>query len=139
MRLGGSHAVRRKNVALTALLAVCFLSGQLAGFRHLVEVQHTRCAEHDELIDLPQSAPVAGALQSDSGSRFTGAPEQASDHRHEHCAMAPSHRTDVVVAESGAVIADAPPSPDGAALVDRAVVAVARAVYRIAPKNSPPV
>jgi hypothetical protein len=139
MRFGGSNAARRKNVVLTALLAVCFLSGQLAGFRHLVEVQHTRCAEHDELIDLPQSAPVAGAVRSESGSRFAAAPEQGSDHRHEHCALAPSHRSDVVVAQSQAVVADAPPSPDGAALVDHAVVALARAVYRIAPKNSPPV
>jgi hypothetical protein len=141
MRLRSRHRPCRAARLVAASAALLLVAGQLGTFAHLVTVRHELCAEHGELVDVHDGpaagwrGPVADAANN-NGSRFAASSRAAAGHQHEHCAIAP-HRRDSsagarlehAIGEAPAVVATFAVSP---------VPSVARAVYRLAPKTSPP-
>jgi hypothetical protein len=80
--------VRRSTMLATASawLAAALLVAQLGGAAHLALVQHVRCADHDELVELPH----AGVARADAASPPHGralAPAASARHGHDHCAV----------------------------------------------------
>jgi hypothetical protein len=117
------------------------------GLAHEAKAQHVKCAEHGELVD----ATVAGAQVSahrpgDHGVTATGH-EHAPRLRaaglvavgHEHCALTSSTRAQRIEPTAPALtaarfaVSEAPVAP-ACQLASRCA-----AVYRTAPKTSPPV
>lgn len=118
-------ALRRSLAGATIALA---LLGQVAGVLHMGVVRHERCDEHGELVE--RGATVAVDVDGETHG-------DAAD-RHDHCVVgdAPAHRR----AEAPTlVVVDLASRP---LEVARAPVADARApavaVFRTAPKGSPP-
>ena len=71
------------------VLAALALFGQLAGFAHLVAVDHVAC-EHGELVDV-RHHPPAVASHHDPAKAFHAS--SASERReHEHCLLSPMRR-----------------------------------------------
>ena len=136
---------------VAVLLAALTLAAPLTGYLHLALVEHTRCAEHGELIEGARAArPDHAALASpappalvfvDRSSRVEdGAVPAEHGHGHEHCLLSPFRRER---ASCGAALAVAPvhdvAADEHASAVASAPRTGAIALYRIAPKNSPPV
>ena len=125
---------------LTTAVACAVLLGQLAGLAHQLVVRHTACAEHGELLhagDTSSERRLAPASDAALTARATDA-FSSSDDGHDHCLVA-SHRS-AYRAPPAAVA----PASDRDGAVPLAVVApdaprpAAVAVFRTAPKNSPP-
>ena len=131
---------RRRLFALAT--AMVFLVGQMAGFAHLVAVQHARCPDHGELIDVA-GPPAAQLIKSGIGGKPTSAGLTARDrgergHKHEHCTVALKRRERSARAEPTHFAATA---PSLVALHDHAAYELAHLalpLLRLAPKTSPP-
>ena len=125
----------RRACALTAMLVLC-LQGSSGG--HMLLVEHTRCAEHGELVHSGEAHHHDASAQVETGGlTFEGVSDEGSSEAHEHCALSVDRR-DVLVP-----IVEAEVSPcrirasESVRPADRfAFVAAKR--FRIAPKNSPP-
>ena len=120
------------------LLAVVglFLQGSQGG--HMLLVEHTRCAEHGDLVH-PGDGPdhAAGDDASAEHRAFEAAADLGDEEAHEHCSHAFERRdaaADVPASEVAALRrAEPPPFAEPAlAFTERAPR------YRTAPKNSPP-
>jgi hypothetical protein len=130
-------AVMRRACALLALFAL-FLQGSSGG--HVLLVEHTRCAEHGELVHgQPAHLHVATAHEEAEakGPTFKKHAPASEEEPHGHCALCADRRD--AVAE-----VDAPQLRLGFARItapllteDPALVLQSRR-FRIAPKNSPP-
>lgn len=128
-------AASRRTCALVALLAL-FLQGSTGG--HVLLVEHTRCAEHGELVHGEAShRHLTPDQRSTEGRRFERSVPASSDDAHGHCAPF-ADRRDALPS------VDAPRPFVGLALADEASLAQDAPVvqqsnrFRIAPKNSPP-
>ncbi len=125
----------RRTCVLVGLLAL-FLQGSSGG--HMLLVQHTRCADHGELVHPGDAHPHVAAehAQPDSAA-VHGTPDAGSDKTHEHCSVSANRRDGLVA------IVDAPASahvcamPHGVAVAHEFIV-TDPARFRVAPKNSPP-
>lgn len=148
---------RRAERVGSLLVALLFVVGQLASFHHAATVQHVRCAEHGELVDVDAhgagdaegTAFSAGA----SESRRAAAPATATDHAamaqaadasgrghaHEHCTVGPKRGADTSLSLRGAAIARLPQSQPPPPVITARSTAPRIAVVLFAPKNSPPV
>lgn len=121
-------------MAIAAALALC---SQLFALAHLWLVPHTRCAEHGETVhdDGHAVQPRIAAPERTDLSASPATPEGATDDGHDHCQLLTDRRE--LAAERGTIVVRAW-SFEGATfpLVER--TAPSRAVYRLAPKVSPP-
>ena len=125
----------RQACALAALLALV-LQGSSGG--HMLLVEHTRCAEHGELVhgdDPHHHESSAHAKTADITLEDRG--EQDADAAHEHCALTADRRDAVVALNSAQVLAFALDTIEPAPAVEAQVVPE-QARFRIAPKTSPP-
>ena len=126
---------------MTVALAVVCLAGQLSSVAHLVQVGHVTCAEHGELVHAEESAPDIGRPTPASDATLPSyAPESAAPpaHGHDHCLVAGLRRDVCLVQESGpASVAQ----DEGRTVTPACDVArgASFALFRLAPKNSPPV
>jgi hypothetical protein len=119
------------------LLSVAsLLLAQLAGLVHLLAVQHTRCPEHGEVVELAQGRSGGEAVTlASEGTELAG--EQIVAESDEHClylaslrvSAAPGRQLQPVTAPA----ADHAPEP-----VSDVLVPAGPPAYRLAPKNSPP-
>jgi len=130
----GSAMIRRV-CALAGLLMV-LLQGSSGG--HMLLVEHSRCAEHGELVHAGESHHHEGVSRVETqGPTYQNAPDYAADETHDHCALA-ADRHDALGAVSDAQIS---PFEAGAQwqlrFADR-FVPVDTQRFRVAPKNSPP-
>jgi hypothetical protein len=125
----------RRACALAGLLAL-FLQGSNGG--HMLLVEHSRCAEHGELVHTGEAHHHdASAHVETGGPAFENVSDDASEAAHEHCALMADRRdalAAVVEAQVSSCRIEAaegvrPPEPF-------ALVADKR--FRVAPKNSPP-
>lgn len=120
--------------ALAGLLAL-FLQGSRGG--HMLLVEHTRCAEHGDLVHegVAHHHGASDHTESDKAA-FESVSDEGSDEAHEHCALTADRRDAFLVVDS-----HAPPCllevPRSVASADAFVPADTRR-FRIAPKNSPP-
>jgi hypothetical protein len=101
-------------------------------------VEHTRCAEHGELVHggRPHHHDALRHGQSDVAT-FRNAPDEGSNEAHEHCALSANHREALILIVEARVFTHLDEAPEDFTLSNVAVVAgVSR--FRVAPKNSPP-
>lgn len=125
------------------LVAVISLLPMLSPYVHLLLVQHVTCPEHGELIDRP-----ASDLAQEAASRLVpvGTPSHPAwhaldsddPHRHSHCAFVLNRRPFVPTptAIGAAVVPMVEHLPGFVRLDVRPVSEIA--VFRLAPKQSPP-
>jgi len=124
-----------------AALAVVLLAAPVLGSLHDATVRHVACPEDGELIDAPIEAPHAHARAPGEARTLFAEHAPAADRsgeNHQHCAITlqahqrarEQHRSRFVVATAGqSLIPSGPPDP---------LRLHTLAVYRLAPKASPP-
>ena len=130
---------RPRAAALPALLGiVTLLFAQLAPLLHFALVRHAVCAEHGELIHVDGVARFAYArAPSEVGRVLRAAPAPSAEHEHEATLAVASAQVAGFVARAPAAIAP----PASLEIVSPSVVTLPRAsfaLYRLAPKTSPP-
>jgi hypothetical protein len=132
-----------------ALMSALFL-GQLATFLHQATVTHTRCAEHGELMHGDAQADEGAGSGSLLGlerwiereapardsAQLRGLPSP-DDHDHDHCWGMCAERARAGAGD-GAGSAVAPPATGSERLAAHASPLAVEALYRTAPKTSPP-
>jgi len=124
----------RRACVLAGLLAL-FLQGSSGG--HMLLVEHTRCAEHGELVHNADPHRHVAAEHSHGAVSVHGAPDEGTGQTHDHCALSVNRRDSLVSVGTPLVTPRAFEAPDSVAIADvRVVTHCAR--FRIAPKNSPP-
>ena len=131
-RLGRRHVV--------AAVAWLILVTQGASFAHLLLVRHAVCPEHGELIhpdEVGTAAHVAPASTPGNGSAAIGAADDAS-HEHGHCTVAVHRRHAISVPPARFIALLARPPVEAVQPPVSAARPAAIAIYRLAPKNSPP-
>lgn len=116
------------------------LVAQLLGLAHLVVVEHERCPEHGELIhgDGRAADTVAAPAPSTATTTARVLPGQSDEPHgdHDHCLSA-TERRDLRLSRVDVAAMISPAQSD--ALPRSATTPVAaRALYRSAPKTSPP-
>jgi len=130
-----SFAMIQRSCVLLAVIGM-FLQGSEGG--HMLLVEHTRCAEHGDLVHAGDAHGhgVEAALVAETRT-IEGAPDPSGDSAHEHCNHASEQRR---------AVAGVPPSHLRAryelAPAVRAPIVVALPIraplFRTAPKTSPP-
>jgi hypothetical protein len=130
---------------LASALALLTLLSPLLGALHDGTVAHVTCAEHGELVEAgsaerqraassPHQHQASGVLLSESDSRGG----QRFGEHHEHCIVAAQSRVRATAAStraaSVALVARAVASSE----VPQAPALHPQAIYRLAPKSSPP-
>ena len=125
----------RRVCALAALLAL-FLQGSSGG--HMLLVEHTRCAEHGDLVHGGDGhGHDASTHVETDGLAFERAPEGPSDDAHEHCALSVDRRdANLSIVEARVAPSRIERSPN--AMPDETPALVTTKRFHIAPKNSPP-
>lgn len=131
-----------------AVASLCLLA-QTFALVHLFAVRHVRCAEHGDMVHVERghAAHAAGervsppadlreaAISEHQVLRASGLAIEA--HQDDHC-MALSERRDLRTLEVKAVVSAPPELLGELTFVSQAPPLVARALYRLAPKISPP-
>ena len=139
MRSSGAALSRTAHRCFAAAaLAALFLLGQAATLAHLAVETHIRCPEHGEIIHSRRGPEAGGPAHLHVPPCVRGQP-RAPGHEHEECLVVLHGRDRALVTSAPTVGASPPPVP-------RAPVALVESrrgpptfVYRLAPKNSPPV
>ncbi|MCW5807862.1 MAG: hypothetical protein KIT31_36250 [Deltaproteobacteria bacterium] len=122
----------RARPTLTAAFAVVVLVGaQLAAHAHAAAARHITCAEHGEQLE----AVVIGAHPDDGNARWVSVEKGGGEH--DECLFANALRQSGL-APAHPQVADVHATADATQVPPRAEIAVAVALYRLAPKTSPP-
>jgi hypothetical protein len=129
------------------VLAVAWLAlvGQASSFVHVLLVRHTVCLEHgeithpDEQTEASSASSTGTAQQTESKTAAIRAGAQAElEHGHNHCAIALHRRERLALIACMVVIADDCAEESPSARVETAEHEATVAVFRYAPKSSPP-
>jgi hypothetical protein len=123
----------RRACVLVGILGL-FLQGSNGG--HMLLVEHSRCAEHGALVHHGDAHPHEVAEYADATS-VQGTPDLGSDEAHEHCALSSDRRDASVAIGASLVVANSASTSQVTAQAD-AFITSQSALFRIAPKNSPP-
>jgi hypothetical protein len=127
--------VTRTNRAASFVLASLFAAVQLAALAHHATSRHVRCHEHGELIHVDRARFDPRVLVADSGGVT---PSSARvDSGHGHCALAVFGREQATVAPASGEV-DAAARGVAVSAPGRTRLGQPRAIYRLAPKTSPP-
>lgn len=126
--------------SLCTWVALAALSGaQLGPVVHALTAEHVTCAEHGELVEAGKHDDSASELAPPQLEETTPAIAESDDgeeHGHDHCVLASYH------APAGtAVLAVWTAQAIGFTSLDRDLASLsvpARAIFRVAPKQSPP-
>jgi hypothetical protein len=121
--------------ALAALLGL-FLQGSTGG--HMLLVEHTRCAEHGELVHGGEAHDHAGSAHAETKTAaLHDASDDADAQAHEHCALAVDRQDAIVAIGEAQARPSLDPTRQDVASADIFILADAER-FRVAPKNSPP-
>jgi hypothetical protein len=127
---------RHASRALALIVVSLMLSGRLLAVAHLGGVVHRACAEHGELVEVGHQQPVA-MLATEHAGRVLRALPLSAGHAHEHCAVAGHDRLSPLPGTA--------PTVGGATTITSLALPHADvpsgpriALFRLAPKNSPP-
>jgi len=134
MRYLSEFRMIRSACALTALLAL-LLQGSSGG--HMLLVEHSRCAEHGELVHGGGHPHEAGQDRHAESAVLHGVPDAGSDEAHDHCTVLTDRRDALDLfgcADAGIRVAEA---QDGLS-VHGAHIAPSTSRLQLAPKTSPP-
>lgn len=129
-----------------AVASLCLLA-QAFALVHLFAVRHVRCAEHGDMVHVESGHADHAGHAAAAGERVSPAADlrevlRASGlaieaHQDDHC-MALSERRALRTFEIVAVVSTPPELLGELTFVSQAPPRVARALYRLAPKVSPP-
>jgi hypothetical protein len=136
-RIVGTARIRATAARLTAaLVAFASFAGQLVSIAHVADRRHVACPEHGELEELPSVRHAGEILRAETSFEDGAAPLEG--HGHDHCVFASHvrHSSAATVRLAWVALALAPSAPPP--LVDLAAPKQLRALYRLAPKTSPP-
>ena len=137
----------RRRAPIGVLLALVCVLAQLGAALHLGLVRHVRCAAHGELMhaDMHEdshahgeaTATVLAAVEVATQTVVfdTGAPGATPEHTHDHCQALAGHSTEPT---APSVLVAAPPVTVAPPALVAQTPAVVVALYRLAPKASPP-
>jgi hypothetical protein len=120
-----------------ALAAIC-LGGQLSSVAHLVQVGHVTCAEHGELVHAEAGGAEPAPASDSALPAYAPVSAPPPAHGHEHCLVAGLRRDFCVIHDSAPAAVAPDERPIAGPEVDATRVAPF-ALFRLAPKNSPPV
>jgi hypothetical protein len=120
--------------ARAAVTALAFALASLLGVIHEATTRHVVCAAHGELIHADAPSKVAKAAPQDA----IGARAPSSTDGDDHCALAQALRQSRIAPRVPVLAPVVASVDDVVALAPRATVPVASALYRTAPKTSPP-
>jgi hypothetical protein len=119
------------------LLAAVLVVSQASAWFHAVAIAHVACLEHGEAIH-GRVLPAEDARAAPAGDEGALRPDLATAAGHDHCANAALLRwRDVALTAPVALLAFAPVAQSAPSAAARGV-SPGSAVYRIAPKTSPP-
>ena len=125
----------RRICVLGALLALV-LQGSTGG--HMLLVEHSRCAEHGDLVHGHAPDDLgADTREQTQGSAFATGSEGGADAGHEHCGLSANRRDALAVIVDARLRHEVIETAERL-LVRRADLAPQTTPIRIAPKNSPP-
>ena len=125
----------RRACALGGLLAL-LLQGSSGG--HMLLVEHTRCAEHGDLVHAGEAHHHDASTDVEPGGpAFETVSDEASDAAHEHCALT-ADRRDALSAIVEAQVSSCRIEGSESVRPAEPFVLVAAKRFRVAPKNSPP-
>ena len=122
---------RRLQAALTALT---FVVAGVFSLVHEATTAHVRCGEHGELTHVD---PGVHTTATHGETPVAEGQPPASTHAHEHCMFQGAAHS--VPPQPAPAITAIPVATDHLAIADLPAVAARDALYRIAPKTSPPV
>ncbi|MAE70249.1 MAG: hypothetical protein CME06_07240 [Gemmatimonadetes bacterium] len=116
------------------MLALLMLWAGIGGSLHYSVVPHTRCADHGEIVHGEEAAPHAPRI---AGLGILPDEPRESDHEHEHCVFTQAERARIAraLAEQRA----AHPSALAPCADTHTRQFNTLALFRLAPKHSPPV
>lgn len=121
--------------ALPALCAVLVLViGQLIAFAHQAATRHIECAEHGEELETPS---LAEALHACNDQHLVGLDADSGGEHHDDCLVLRAMHESTALGDGWLPPAVALVETTPVTLTPRAV-ALAHALYRLAPKTSPP-
>ena len=141
---------------VAALSLFAFVLGNLGGLIHQATASHVRCPEHGEVVHAdaapvdvaadPNAAPVSIAtrLQALAAGRgpaqpgVRGALPRSSSHEHDHCYISCASRERLAGVSFESPDQDAPLPARAALALDAGHQPAGGALYRTAPKTSPP-
>jgi hypothetical protein len=126
-------ARRVRGVLLAAVLVV----SQASAWFHAVAISHVACLEHGEAIH-GRVLPAEEAIAARAGDQTTARPDLAGAAGHDHCANAALLRWRDVALTAPVALSGLAPVARSSAFAAAPGVAPAAAVYRLAPKTSPP-
>jgi hypothetical protein len=127
--------MRRRFTA--SLLTCAFIAGQLLLFVHQTIVPHAICAQHGEWVETGDGAEHGLELRGQAGSPEPSLVQGGVDESHEHCA-AMMHRREEQQPFAAGYTLDWEGSFESPSPVHGSPLRSAIAVYRTAPKHSPP-
>lgn len=138
-----SHRSPLRRRARTAGIAGLCVVAHLFALMHLAVVQHERCPEHGELVHAKDSDHATGRVTAAVAPGATATPTDAvlpayagsQDRDHDHCLSVTERRDRQEVRAQAATSMPLDRQPS---LPDAAAPTIARALYRSAPKTSPP-
>ena len=133
MRTFAHSRLLRASRVQAALSALVFVVASWIGMVHEATTRHVQCAEHGELVDAPSAAP---RREHTAAVRNAGLP---AAHGHEHCSLMSATRASRIASRPPALHSALIAISDVAAVLPSGGTARANALYRTAPKTSPPV
>jgi hypothetical protein len=124
-----------------AALAIVILASPLLGTLHDATVRHVACPEDGQLIDAPVGAPHAHARAAGKLPTLFAEHEPAADasgENHEHCVIALQAHQRAREQSRGAFVSATPETSLTASGPRDPLQLHSLALYRLAPKASPP-
>lgn len=142
MRIRGTGWTGRTARWLTIPLSAICLVAQLSSAAHFVLVRHEMCLEHGQAMDSALGHGVAREAtraQIDAAAGIRSASGIAREHAHDHCLLAYDRRESVSPVRDAGTLVAARPTHVVALVADDAARPARVAIFRLAPKSSPPV
>jgi hypothetical protein len=127
--------------ALASAFACLYVFGAFASLVHVATIEHARCAEHGEVVHADEASAAARLsarpLAASDGLHQGSQEEPHGDH--EHCfVLAPAHPDVVSERSPSLLVLRAKERPAEGVFTLPAPVPPAVALWRLAPKQSPP-
>lgn len=125
--------MRRRPALPAALAALVLVIGQLVAFAHQAATRHVECAEHGEQLE---AAHLAEALHACADDHLVGVDGDGGEHHDDCLVLRAMHQSSAAPDAWIAPVIHAIET-ETTDLAPRAFT-IARALYRDAPKTSPP-
>lgn len=125
--------------ALAALVALLLSTSSLAQVAHFWLIPHAICAEHGELLELPEGAHAQAEHPSDDHHTQASTSDEDGELSHDHCQqLARNQREHALPVATQLELAPAASAPAELAFAPSREAEHGLALLSVAPKTSPP-